>query len=169
MIRRAIVGHHETGKPIGTEISRENAKAGPNLRVQPHLIGDILEPPLAEVAIQLGGGTLERRRTTIIEFALGHVAGPAIKVDIVNHCNVQQAILVVVDERGAGGPAGRSNTGAGSYVRERPVSVVVIKNIVAVIGDIKIDVPVVIVVARRHSHAFIGVSDAGRFRDIGEG
>src|SRR5580700_9084809 len=84
MIRRAIVGDHETGISIGTKISRENAEPGPRLRVQTNFIGHIFEAPVAEVAIQLGGRPLERRRTAIIEFALEHVAGTAIEVDIVN-------------------------------------------------------------------------------------
>jgi hypothetical protein len=44
----------------------------------------------------------------------------------------------------------------------------VIQNVVAVIGDIEIDVPVVVVVAGCHAHAFIGVAQSSRFRDIGE-
>ncbi len=168
IIRRAIVGDHETGIPIGTEISRENAQPRPRPRVQTDLIGHILEPPVPQVAIQLGRRPLERRRTAIIEFAIEHVAGTAIEVDVVNHRQVQQAVPVVIDECGAGGPAGGSDAGAGGYVRERAVSVVVIQNVVAVIGDVEIDVPVVVVVAGRHAHAFIGVAYAGRFRDIGE-
>ena len=119
--------------------------------------------------IQLRRGSLEWRRTAIIQSALEHVTGTAIEIDVVNHREIEQTVPIVIDECGAGGPAGRSHSGARGYVRKRAVSIVVIKNVVAVIGDIEIDVAVVVVVAGRHAHAFIGVAHAGRFGDIGEG
>src|ERR1700733_10037046 len=60
MIRRAIVGDHETGKTVRTEISCENAEPWPRLRVETHLIGHIFETPVPEVAIQLCRRPLER-------------------------------------------------------------------------------------------------------------
>jgi hypothetical protein len=82
----------------------------------------------------------------------------------VDNRNVQQAVFVVIDECGAGGPTAGSDTGAGGYICEHAISDVVVQDVVAVIGDLEIDVPVVVVVPGRHAHAFIGVACTGRFR-----
>ena len=44
-----------------------------------------------------------------------------------------------------------------------------IKNVATVIRDIEIGVAVVVIVAGRDAHALIGVSQAGRFGNVGEG
>ena len=106
MIGRAIVGHHETRITIRTEISGQDAEPGSLLRVQAHLLRHVFESPVPQVAIQLRDGSFEWLRTAIVFGTLRRITRTAIKLHVVNHRQIEQAVPVVVDERGAGGPAG---------------------------------------------------------------
>ena len=65
---------------------------------------------------------------------------------------VEAAVTVEIEEGGAGVPPGLmvKEAARARDVRERPVAVVVVKHVLAVIGDEQIEKAVVIVVARAH-------------------
>src|ERR671923_2305853 len=81
------------------------------------------------------------------------------------------AVAVVVNEGAAGSPAGRFAGDAGflADVSERAVSIIVIKNILAVISDEQVVEAVVVVVANADALSPAGTAQPGFIGDVGEG
>src|SRR5205807_10541569 len=79
-------------------------------------------------------------------------------------------VAVVIGEGAAGAPifSAARNMRFFADVGERAVAVVVIENIFAVVGDIKIFEAVIVVVTDAHALSPAGVSQARFFGDIGE-
>ncbi len=106
VIGRTVVGNHETRIAIRTEISRQNAEPGPLFRVQAHFHRHVFEASVPQIAIQLRDGSFERLRTAVIFGTLRRITRTGIELHVVNHRQIEQAVPIVVDKRGTGGPAG---------------------------------------------------------------
>ena len=86
-----------------------------------------------------------------------------VHIDIVGDEEVEMAIAIVVDERAACVPA-RAFAGDAGFladVGESSISVVVIENIFAVVGDEEIFVAIVVVVTDADALSPAGVADSG--------
>src|SRR5712671_6354624 len=81
---------------------------------------------------------------------------------------VELAVVIVVEPDGARRPARRSKARLHRYIAERPVSVVLIKDAVAVGGDEEIRIPVVIEVANCNTHTESPAGDTRFFGNVGE-
>ncbi len=81
-------------------------------------------------------------------------------------CNeeVQLPVVVIVEEARRNRPPARRHSGFDGHIRKRSISVVVIEHIVAVVSHVEVGKPVVIVIARRHAHAVVGVGFAVQTR-----
>src|SRR5579864_4692411 len=85
-------------------------------------------------------------------------------VDVVDHDQVEPAILVIVEPTRACGPAAFiGHSRLGGHVCKCPVAVVVIQNGASVTGHIEIGIPVIVVVARRHTLAVVAFSPTPAF------
>ena len=74
---------------------------------------------------------------------------------------VEPAVVVVVQEPGAGAPLSRSHSGGFRHVRERAVPVVTVERVSAEVGDVDVCEAVVVVVADRDAHAVVVLRHAG--------
>src|SRR6266849_3117468 len=82
----------------------------------------------------------------------------------------ESAVAVVVHESAAGAPgfAAAGDVCFFADVGEGAVSIVVIENVLAVVGDVEIVEAVVVIVPDAHALAPAGVSQASLFGDVGE-
>src|SRR2546427_7985763 len=71
-----------------------------------------------------------------------------VEVDVAGHEQVQLPVAVVIPEGAPGGPSIHGDAGRFAHVGERPVVVVVIEPIAAVVGDVEVGPAVVVEVAR---------------------
>src|SRR6266567_243676 len=98
----------------------------------------------------------------------------AVKIpfEIARHKKVQLAVVVVIEETGAGAPAGGSDTSARGDIGKRSVAVVVVERVAAVAGDVYVLKAVVIEIADGDTHSVAilrHAGEAGFFGDVGEG
>ena len=97
----------------------------------------------------------------------GLVAGEG-EVEIVGDEEIEIAVAIVVDERGARAPPGVADAGGLGDVGERAVAVVAVQRLRAERGHEEIEVAVVVVVADRRAHAIGAGADAGGVSNVGE-
>ena len=93
-------------------------------------------------------------------------------LQIAGHEQIEAAVVVVVEEPGAGAPSAGPDPRAGGDVGERAVSLVAIEPVAAIAGDVEIREAVVVVVADRHAHpvdAVCGAAETGLLRHVDEG
>src|SRR5690349_15535142 len=81
---------------------------------------------------------------------------------------VGQSIIVVIEPHGTRRPAGRGYTRFFGHVRECAITIVVIKNALAVSGNEQVCVAVIIVIASSHTHSECAACDTCLFGHIGE-
>src|SRR5260370_33508174 len=81
---------------------------------------------------------------------------------------LQLSVIVIVKPDGASGPAGRGDAGLISHIRERAVTVVVIKNIASITRDIDINPAIAVVIADGDTHAERTTCHSGFVGDISE-
>src|SRR5205085_10282674 len=102
----------------------------------------------------------------VVRMAVGAMAWPLLAaapvggerpVDVARDEQVEGAVVVVVEEAGAGTPAAAADPGALRHVGEGAVAVVAIQRVAAVAGDVEVGVPVVVVIGRRHAHPVGGL------------
>src|SRR6266849_3352875 len=80
-------------------------------------------------------------------------------------------VVVVVEEAGGNRPAPDGYSRLFSDIGEGAVAVVVIEDVLSVVGDVQVGIPVVVVVTHGDAHAVVAVSHTGEtrcFRDVGE-
>ena len=106
MIGRAIVGHHETRITVRTEISGQDTQPRPSLGVQASFLRHVFESPVPQVVKKLRHGSFKWLRPAIVFGTLRQITGPAEKLHVVNHGQIEETVPIVVDKRGTGGPAG---------------------------------------------------------------
>src|SRR5690606_6808226 len=91
-----------------------------------------------------------------------------IVVEIVRDVEIEPAIPVGIEERGARAPGGAGHSGARGDVDERAVSLVSIEDVRAVVRDIEIEVAVVVVVADREAETITLAADSSLLGDVDE-
>ena len=74
-------------------------------------------------------------------------------LDVTRHEQIEIAVVVGIEETGAGAPASGGDAGAGGDVAERPVAIVAIQRIAAEVGHVEIGEAVVVVVGCGGAHA----------------
>src|SRR5437016_11071172 len=92
-----------------------------------------------------------------------------IKLHIAGNEQVEKTVMIVVSPGGTGRPAADGNSGFFSYVRESSIVVVVVEPVLAVIRDVKVRPPIVVVVAHCHAETPPFIPNPRFFRGIGEG
>src|SRR5260370_17134315 len=83
-----------------------------------------------------------------------------VKIDVIREHQIKETVAVVIPERSAGGPASVGNAGFGGHIGEGAVPVVVVKNVAAETGHVKIGPAVVVVVTDRSTHRKAGRGQA---------
>ena len=140
--------------------------------------GDIFESAVAKIVIKDIFRPRQATRAAHHRHAFPHAGGPLagsgrggqIEIDVVGDEQIELAVAVVVDKSAPGAPgfSVAGNFGFLADVGEGAVSVVVVEDVFAVVGDVKIFPAVVVVVADAYALAPPGVSQAGFCRDVGE-
>src|SRR5580704_10733592 len=89
--------------------------------------------------------------------SLGVLAGAAVlalrlgKLHKLADEQVQLAVIVIVKPDGAGGPSRRAHSGFFRDIGKSAVTVIVVKNVAAVLGDVDILEAVAVIVSNRHA------------------
>src|ERR1700682_6240514 len=81
---------------------------------------------------------------------------------------VQAAIFIVVEPHGAGSPSGSGESRFFRYIEKRSVSVIVIKDAAAVLGDVQVRKTVAVEIPDRDALSKDARSHTGFFRYVGE-
>jgi len=120
-----------------------------------------------------GAASIGARRATGLnagEVAITACAGT--ESDVATHVEIELAVTIVIEKRGAGMKPGTELHAPDSSlvrdIRESAVAVIVIKDVLAVLGDEEIGETVVVVVAPDAAEAVAGAGDTSFFRDISE-
>src|ERR1700733_6840919 len=91
-----------------------------------------------------------------------------VKVDIVGHHQVHVAIPIVVAKRRSGRPPSIPNSGFGSYICEGAISIIVIENVAAEAGYVKVRRSIVVVVSYSPAHGQASFRQPCLFSYIGK-
>ena len=93
-----------------------------------------------------------------------------IEIDIVGDEEIEFAVAIVVDKRAAGVPALAVPAHARfiSYIRERAITIVVIKNVLAKVADKEVLEAVIVVIANADALSPAGVGYASLQSNVGE-
>ncbi len=159
LVRRRVVGHQDVGPSVAVDVGRGHAEPEPAaIGEDPGLPGDIGEGPVAVVVIQ----DVHRARETVWpahhrQAAEGagrvRVATPRdlgrVEGDVVDDVQIEQAVVVVIQESGAGAVAVVIDPRLVAHVGECSVAVVAIQMVGAPGSDVQIGIAVVVVVGGR--------------------
>src|SRR5260221_9030853 len=91
-----------------------------------------------------------------------------IKLYVTGNERIEQTVVVVVSLGWSGGPAAESDASFFGDICERPIVIVVVQPVLAVIRDIDVRPAVVVVIAHCNAKSPAEIGDAGFFGDIGE-
>src|SRR5205085_2816030 len=136
------------------------------------LLGDVGERPVPGVVEQQVGHAL-----IVVRMAVGAVTGLLLAAAAVGgerpgHVardeQVEQAVVVVVEEAGAGAPAAAANARPLRHVRKGAVAVVAIQRVAAIARQVQVGVTVVVVVGGGDAHAVGGLIAAGQAGRLGD-
>ena len=142
------------------------------------LAADIRERAVAIVAKQLNEPGRQAARTAVHRHALPAAVGVLSRlrqflergVEVIGDEQIEVTVAIEVHPRAPGPVSHRvlAQAGLGGHVAERPVAVVAIQHVVAVVGDEQIVEPVVVVVADGDRRGPAGARQAGLVRHIRE-
>src|ERR1041385_5436303 len=106
---------------------------------------------------EVAGPGLEQTGHAIITAAQSLISAKNVQSLFVNNKTrnekIKLAVVVIVEPDGASGPSGSSDTSLVSHIGERPITVVVIKQIASVTRDVQINPSIAIVIAGCDAHA----------------
>src|SRR5581483_2083375 len=91
-----------------------------------------------------------------------------IPLHVPGHKQVEITVVVVIEEACRLRPSAAGDSGSCGYIGECPVPVVVVQNVVSIIRDIDVGVPIVVVVPYCNSHAVIAVASPGQSGGLGD-
>ena len=162
VVRRAVVGHEDVDAAVGIEVGRHDAQAVADRGLQPGTRRDVRERAVAAVVEQqVGGRRVVVARRAVVGHARQAVAlplGGRAPVDVARHEEIEPAVRVVIEERGARAPAGSGDAGRRRHVAKAPAPVVLEQHVPPEVRDIQVGVAVVVVIAGRDAHAVPGAS-----------
>src|SRR4051812_41650916 len=166
-----IIGNIDVRPSIVVEVAREYTQAvGAVCAENASRFRDIAERAVAIVVVENVLASQQSRRPTRDHHALVQTGtrlrnrrGGQIHIDVVGNEQIEFAVAIVVNESAAGVPALAiaRDSGLLAYIGERPVTVIVIKNVLPEVGDKQIIPPVVVVIAHAASLAPAGMRDTG--------
>ena len=171
LVRRAVVGDVDVEPAVAVVVAHRDAEPRAVRLRDAGRGGAVDEASTAVVAKQPGGHGAIRARAAVVARARRVVAllvGRRREVDVVRDEEIERAVAVVVEERGAGAPSGIREARLLRDVGERAVAVVVKERQRAERRDEQILVAVVVVVADRGAHAVSAQSDSRGLRDVRE-
>ena len=160
-----VVGDVHVHEPVVVEISEGDAESFADRTGNSGFLRYVGERAVAVVAIEDVGQSLEVVGVTVS--AIPRLGFPTVSigtkgpVHVARDEEVEPAVVVVVQESGAGAPLSRSHSGDFRHVDERAVPVVTIERVSAVVGDVDVCEAVVVVVADRDAHAVVVLRHAG--------
>src|SRR6185436_710563 len=109
---------------------------------------DVGELAVAVVVEKMARAWFEKTRHAIVTTAHSFIGAENVQRLFVHHKTrdkeIEFAIIVIIKPNSAGGPAGRRHSGFIGHIGERAIAVIVIKNIPAITGDVKINPTVAI-------------------------
>ncbi len=172
LARRRVVGDEHVEMPVAVEVADGDTEARAVRPQDARGLRHVLERAVALVAEQAVGHRTIRRRRAVVTRAgrldAGLVGRPR-EVHVVGDEQIQVTVAVQIGKRGARAPARVVHAGAVGHVFERAVPGVAPQRVGAEAGDVQVDEPVAVVVARRDAHAVAAHHETGRGGDVGEG
>ncbi len=173
-----IVGDINIGPAIVVEICSQHSEAvGAAGAENSRRVGNVGERAIAVVVIQNVFAALQSRRSARHHYALvkararfRHGRSRQIEIDVVGDEQIEFAVAIVVDERAACVPARAfaRHSCLLADVGEGTVTIVVVQNILAEVGNEQIVPSVVVVVADAHALPPAGMRDSGLRSHVGE-
>jgi hypothetical protein len=171
LVAGPVVGDVEVGPAIAVEVVGHDAQRGTVHRAEAGTRRNVLEGAVAAVVEEAPGHRVGLHRGAPAGLPGGGVAslvGGIAEADVVAHVEVQPAVAVVVEERGADCPVRVGGAALLGHVGEGAVAVVVPQLRPAQAGQVDVGEAVVVEVAHRDSHAIAGGPDAALLGDVGE-
>ena len=166
-----IVGDVEVDPPVLIEVAADDPERWSGDFADPRFDGHVTKAPVSLIAEELVRDRTVGRWGTIVslsgwrEALLVSLDG---EVDILADVEVQVPIAVIVEKDRARAPAGIADARGGGDITKRPISVVAQQHLSVKARQVEIDVPVRVVVSRRHAHAVVVEPRAARLRHVGE-
>jgi hypothetical protein len=164
-VGHAVVRHEDIRPPIVIVITDGHAQAVAEVLVQSGLRAHVRERALPVVAIEdVGDGWIDERVAVHANAPLGIPAEAIVRlrrIEIVGHEQVEVAVAVDVEERAARAPTREPDTGRASDIGEHTIAAVSVQDIRTVVGDVQVDSPIVVDIARARAHTVLLVPDAG--------
>ena len=159
-----VIGHIDVDEAVAVVVAERHAEALAWRRRDAGLRRDVGERAVAVVAVQEVRRGIEIVRVTVGAVAWLVLAAMAVLLEaplqIAGHEQIEAAVVVVVEEPGAGAPSVSRDPCTGRDVGERAVSLVAIEPVAAIAGDVEIREAVVVVVADRRAHPIDAVGGA---------
>ena len=170
-VRLGVVGDEQIEPAVAVVIEQRDAERLRGRVVETGLLRRVLEPAIAEVAIERRALTFVRLgRAVRLRLAVERAVQVFLDrpVDVVGDEQIEAAVAVVVEPRGAGREPGVADTGRVGDVGEAQAAKVAEQAILAERGDVEIGPAVVVVVGGRGAKAVERNPEARGGRDVGE-
>ena len=175
----AVVRDVDVGPAVAVEVGRHHAERRTVGLLQEGDGGDVVEPPVATVAIQavgLGSEGARVGRSPVMGRAVVAAARSArtrggrrdVVAQIVAHVQVQPPVAVVVHEGGGHAPSVVVRSALTRPLDERAVAVVPEELVASEVRQVEVDPPVVVHVPGGEAHAVPARVDAALLRDVRE-
>ena len=168
-----VIGDEQIGPAVQVIVTEQSSKSVVLISVlDARLSGDLDKPAVAVVAVEAVCRTLEAAgaaeyihrlplaERTILSLQI------RIEIHVVRHVEIQIAVQIVVAEGGARTPSRVADSGEAGNVRKAAVPLVAVETVGAVVGDIQVHVPVVVVVGADTTHSPGGIPHARRLGNV---
>ena len=166
-----VVGDEQVGPAIVIVVAGADGKILAFGLVDFRFDRDVGESAVTIIVIErVRAAAVSAGRATALHSAQIAVA-PVAHVNVAADVQIEPSVTVVIEEGCAGMKRSRFRAGDPGFVGhigERPIAIVVIKNVAAILGHVQVGKSVVVVIAPDAAQAVAGAGNAGLFGDVGE-
>ena len=171
-VRLVVVGHEDVHEAVVVVVRKGDAHAAPLILADSGFLRDILERPVAPVAVERIAEAFEVHRVAIDAEVTGRVAAETVIVNrpvgVVHHEEVEQAVIVVIEPASRHRPLAALDPGLFRDVLETAISQIVVENVPVDARHKQVHMPVVVVIAGRGAHRVPFAGHSGLFGDVPE-
>src|SRR5258708_1317621 len=168
ILLHAVVGNIDVGESIAIVIGKGDAQTVSLLCGNSRALAHVLEGAVAPVVVKNVGRAGKLSRWTIgVKVAAAVLAVLRVPLHVARHEKVQLAIIVVIEKAGRDCPTPAWPACFSCHLAKGSVSVVVIKIVLAVAGDVQVRITLVVVVADGPAHPIVAIASICQTRLLG--
>ena len=171
LVGRGVVGDVEVGPAVAVVIARRDPEPGAVGLADAGRLRGVREAAAAVVPIERRGHRLVGARAAVVarpHRVLADLVGGEREIEVMRDEEIEMAVAIVVDERGARAPQRIGEARLRRDVGERAVAAIVEERRGAEPGDEQVEEAVVVVVADGRAHAVDAQREPGTVGDVGE-